>query len=66
MGGILKDPGNQTEAWSERVERKVSRSRGELCGDKSSHNRVVGEKMSEWASEDPEGSGSNSNLRTKV
>ena len=44
MRGILKDPGNRTEAWSERVERKASGSRGELCGEKSHTTEWWGKK----------------------
>ena len=47
MGGILKDPGIRTEAWSER---KVSGSRGELCGDKSHTTEWWGknERVGKW------------------
>ena len=47
MGGILKDPGNRTEAWSARVERKASRSRGKLYGDKSHTTEWWGKEVSE-------------------
>ena len=43
MGGILKDPGIRTESWNEGMERKVSGSRGELCGDKSHTTEWWGE-----------------------
>ena len=49
--------GNRTEAWSERMERKASGSRGELGGDKS-HTTEWWGKVSEWASKGLEGSGS--------
>ena len=44
MGGILKDPGIRTEAWSERMERKASGSRGKLCGDESHTTEWWGKK----------------------
>ena len=66
MRGILKDPGIRTEAWSERMERKASGSRGKLCGDESHTTEWWGKEVSEWVSEGLESPEANSNLRTKV